>query len=326
MSNSPLVSAIIIFYNGQQFLEEAILSIFAQTYDHWELLLIDDGSTDQSTNIALDYVQKYPQKVRYFQHPDHQNRGASSTRNLGIHHAKGTYIAFLDADDVWLPEKLTQQLAIFQAYPEAAMVYGRTQYWYSWTGKPEDSNRDFFMDLGVKPNSLVHPPSLLFLLWKDNTQKPTTCNALIRSDIFAEIGSFEENWRGFAEDRVFFTKLELHKSVYVADNFWAKYRQHNNSTTSILSDNKKQFLGYQNYFNWVEKYLQTLNLVNTEVWQQFQRAKFIYGNQLTYFFFRGYTNLLMSMGRKVLPVRFRHWLWLNIVSKLAHHQLDKMKP
>jgi glycosyltransferase involved in cell wall biosynthesis len=86
--------------------------VLAQTYDSWELMLVDDGSADGSTDIALRYAKQYPKKVRYFEHDGHQNRGASASRNLGISHAKGHYVAFLDADDVWLPHKLEQQVAV----------------------------------------------------------------------------------------------------------------------------------------------------------------------------------------------------------------------
>src|SRR3990172_11731590 len=126
MSEKPLVSVIIIFYNEERFIEEALECVFAQTYTNWELLLVDDGTTDNSTAIAQRYAEKYPEKVYYLEHPGHQNRGMSATRNLVIANAKGEFIAFLDADDVWLPHKLERQLAIIESQPDAAMVYGPT--------------------------------------------------------------------------------------------------------------------------------------------------------------------------------------------------------
>ncbi|WP_144427427.1 glycosyltransferase family 2 protein [Nostoc piscinale] len=165
MNKKPLVSCIVIFFNaGEKFFIEAIESVFAQTYDNWELLLVDDGSTDGSSVIALQYAEKYLEKVRYLQHEHHQNRGMSATRNLGIRNAKGEYIAFLDADDVWLPQKLEQQLAIMESNPQAKVVFGSTQFWYSWTGNPKDSKRDRIRELGIPSNGLFHPPKLLVLL------------------------------------------------------------------------------------------------------------------------------------------------------------------
>src|SRR5919107_1887161 len=110
MSSRPLVSTVVAFLNGERFIEEAIESVLAQTYDNWELLLVDDGSTDGSTRIALQCAEQYPAKVRYLEHLGHQNCGMSASRNLGVSRAKGQYIAFLDADDVWLPHKLQQQV------------------------------------------------------------------------------------------------------------------------------------------------------------------------------------------------------------------------
>src|SRR5689334_5372936 len=120
MNNKLLVSIITPFFNTENFLQEAIESVIYQTYENWELLLIDDGSTDNSMRIAQEYAAKYPDKIRYLEHHKHQNRGKSTSRNLGINHAKGEYICFLDADDVFMPLKLEKQLAILAAYPEAA--------------------------------------------------------------------------------------------------------------------------------------------------------------------------------------------------------------
>src|SRR5437763_4919692 len=89
-----LLTLFIIFLNAERFLDEAIGSVFAQTYREWELLLVDDGSTDKSRNIAEHYAEQYPDKVRCLEHEGRQNRGMSASRNLGIAHAKGEYIAF----------------------------------------------------------------------------------------------------------------------------------------------------------------------------------------------------------------------------------------
>ena len=138
MSNKPLVTAITIFLDEERFLEEAIESVFAQTYDCWELLLVDDGSTDRSTEIAQRYLTNYPSRVRYLEHQRHQNRGMSASRNLGVGHARGKYVSYLDGDDIWLPHKLERQVAILESHPEAVMEYGPLQLWYSWTGIPGD--------------------------------------------------------------------------------------------------------------------------------------------------------------------------------------------
>src|SRR5215210_6167296 len=147
MSSMPLVSVIVPFLNTGRFIQETIESVFAQTYDNWELLLADDGSTDDSTQIALGIAAQYPGKVRYVEHHGHLNRGASATRNLGIKHAKGDILAFLDSDDVWLQHKLHEQVAILDSHPEVTVLYGNTQHWYSWAEKDTNSQRDVVPNL-----------------------------------------------------------------------------------------------------------------------------------------------------------------------------------
>jgi glycosyltransferase involved in cell wall biosynthesis len=140
MNGKLPVSVVMIFLNAAKFIEEAIESVFAQTYSSWELLLVDDGSTDASTEIARNYANQYVDQVRYLEHAGHKNRGMSASRNLGTRNCKGKCVAFLDADDLWLSHKLERQTAILESKPKVAMVYGATQYWYSWIGILKISN------------------------------------------------------------------------------------------------------------------------------------------------------------------------------------------
>src|SRR6266699_1417076 len=107
-----MVSVIISFLNAEKFLEEAIDSVFRQTWGGWELLLVDDGSSDASTGIALRCARENERKVRYLEHARHQNLGQAASRNVAISHSAGELIAILDSDDVWLPCKLEQQVAL----------------------------------------------------------------------------------------------------------------------------------------------------------------------------------------------------------------------
>src|SRR5262249_41206876 len=141
-------------------------------------------------------------KVFYLEHPGHGNCGMSASRNLGIQQAKGEFVALLDADDVWMPLKLEEQVAIMVAQPRAAMVYGRTLIWHSWTGKREDEHRDYFFTLGIRPDQLVEPPRLLVKLIENKAQTPTTCNVMIRRSVFEEVGRFEERFWSVHEDQV----------------------------------------------------------------------------------------------------------------------------
>lgn len=295
MNRQPLVSAIINFYNaGEKFFVEAIESILAQTYDNWELLLADDGSTDESTAIAFHYAKQYPEKVRYLEHDQHQNRGMSATRNLGIRHAKGEYIAFLDADDVWLPNKLEEQVPIIEAHPQVAMLYGRTQYWLSWTennpfiegfkqylqssSNLEDHQTDFLTITSQAFDRQIEPPTQLILYLQDRRIYPCTCSILIRRQVFENIGVFEENFANGNEDMVLHSKIFLKAPVYVSSQIWDRYRIHPNSywrtadrqgTGEAVRDQRRF-----NYLTWLEKYLSEQNINNADINQALKKALF----------------------------------------------------
>lgn len=119
----PLISCIVPVYNGEKYLAEALDSIWRQTYRPIEVIVADDGSTDQSAAV----VKQCGHEVRYLKQP---NAGPAAARNLGLSAAQGEFIAFLDADDLWHPEKLTRQMAHFEARPELDYCVGHAQnFW-----------------------------------------------------------------------------------------------------------------------------------------------------------------------------------------------------
>lgn len=258
----PLVSIIIIFLNEERFLEEAIASVFSQSHVRWELLLIDDGSTDASTRIARQCASEHPEHVRYLEHFGHENRGMSASRNLGLKHAHGDYVAFLDADDVWLPQKLEEQVALLQMHPDVGMTYGRTQYWHSWSGREDDRKRDELTKGGPHIGTVVEPPALLTLFLRDGDIYPCMCSAILRSDVFADIGCFEEGFKNANEDMVFHSKVFLTKRVLVADKCWDRYRIHPDSFWNTARANGMHVFpehthpAHEDYLKWLERYLE----------------------------------------------------------------------
>lgn len=253
MIDRPLISCIIIFWNAARFLGEAVESVLAQTYDRWELILVDDGSTDGSGAIAGDFAERYPQRIRYVHHPDRQNLGMSASRNLGIRHSTGEYVAFLDADDTWFPYAFKEQVAGMGRHPEAAMVYGPLSWWYSWTGSTADQDRDRVEDLGVPPEMMIEPPELLPLFLMDRAAVPS--GMLTRRDVIDEVGGFEDNFRGEYEDQVFLVKVCLDFPVFASGRSWYRYRQHEQSTVSMglaTGDTHRARLAF---LAWLQDYL-----------------------------------------------------------------------
>jgi glycosyltransferase involved in cell wall biosynthesis len=266
------VSVVIIFLDAEKFITESIESVLSQTYKNWELLLVDDGSGDKSTGIAKEYARLYPDKIRYLEHPGHQNRGKSVSRNFGVKSAKGEYIAFLDSDDIFLPEKLERQADILDQNPQAAMVYGPTLYWHGWTGKPEDISRDKIAGLGVSPRQILKPPLLMTLYLVNGGYIPCTCGLLVRKSILGEKGGWEENFRNLYEDQVFLAQIVLNHPVYVDDGSYDKYRQHPDMSSNLAihkgeyhPDPAKTNNSQLTYFKWLFRYISQHKFTDTDL-------------------------------------------------------------
>src|SRR5215208_1548997 len=277
MSNVPLVSSIITFLNASKFIQEAIDSVLAQTHENVELLLVDDGSTDESTQIALGYAEGFPEKVRYLEHEGHENRGAAASRNLGLRQARGEYIALLDADDVWLPNKLQEQVAILDSHPEVGMVYGLSQYWHSWTMSPEDAHRDHVLKLGVQTDTLYEPRALSTLLYPlGRGTAPCPSDLLLRREAVERVGGFEEAFRGvyqLYDDQTFLAKVYLNEPVFVANRCWDRYRQHPDQCVAVVHEAGMYHTVRSAFLQWLAEYYYSQGVSDTELWKVLQEKQ-----------------------------------------------------
>jgi glycosyltransferase involved in cell wall biosynthesis len=251
----PTVSVVIIFLNAENFLLEAIASVFAQTYDSWELLLVDDGSSDSSSRLARDSAGAHPSRVRYLDHPDHVNRGMSASRNLGIRHARGRFIALLDADDVWLPSKLEEQIALLEKYPEAGMVCGASEYWHSWNPAAAPSPDKIIM-VGSPLDQLIRPPDMFFHVYPlAKGSAPCPSSLLFRRSTLEEVGGFQDFFPNAYEDQACLGKVYLCAPVYVSSKCWDRYRQHGASCTWQISF-QEYHRTRRHFLLWFKRYLQ----------------------------------------------------------------------
>jgi GT2 family glycosyltransferase len=318
MHSRSLVSVIIIFFNTEKFIEEAVESVLSQTYERWELMLIDDGSTDKSTDIALWYAAQYPAKIRYLQHPNHQNLGMSASRNLGIWNARGRYVAFLDADDYWLPEKLRMHVAILDNHPEAGMLYGSSKYWFGWTGNPNDAIRDYTPKLQVHPQTSFIPPTLLPLFLEGKTEIPCPCSVMARTDAIKKVGGFEESFRGMYEDQAFYAKMCLSATILATGDCLAWYRIHPESTYSTaISSGTTHDLHY-NFLRWLETYSREHGVSDLCIWQALRRQLWLYKDPFRGRFLglvqkhlRWIKKWILRIEERLLPAVIRSRLWLN---------------
>jgi glycosyltransferase involved in cell wall biosynthesis len=227
-SKCPTVSVICPVYNAAAYLRETIDSVLAQDFDGYELLLVDDCSTDGSAEIAREYVKRNPSKVQLFRHPGHVNRGASPSRNVGMHHATGEFLAFVDHDDRWRPTKLREQLAIFEAHPEVDLVAGTANFWKSWCGEEDELVRS-----GHVRGRVIRPPQASLRLYPlSRAPAPCPSDLMVRAKVARDIGGWEEVFTGplsLYEDQAFLSKFYLYGNVYFADRVWIDYRLHADS-------------------------------------------------------------------------------------------------
>jgi len=247
-----------------------------QTYTHWELLLVDDGSSDSSRAIAERYARQHSDKVRVLAHPGNQNRGMAATRNLGITLATGKYVAFLDADDLWLKRKLDEQVPILEAHEEVDMIYGETLYWHSWTGGAQAAKRDFKPSLRVPLSTPIRPPQLLPLFLQGKAAVPCTCSILIRHSLFEHIGGFEASFAvvdSLYEDQSFYAKVCLNAQVLVIDSCLDLYRQHTKASTAVARETGQAFVARAFFLRWLEQYMLQHGLEDAAVWRALRREQ-----------------------------------------------------
>lgn len=253
---TPAVSVITAFLNEERFLAEAIESVAGQQYTSWELILVDDGSADGSPDIAREYAKKYPEKISYVQHEGAENRGLSASRNLGISRARGALVAFLDADDVWMPEKLQVQAGIMHAHPQAAMLCEASEYWYSWN---DPSAKDVLIPVGVNREGVFHAPELVKQLYPLSAgAAPCPSGIMVRRSVLERHGCFEAHFTGkyqLYEDQAFLHKIYLNEPVYISHLCHNRYRQRAGSLVHQVTGDGNYHVVRRYFLQWLREYI-----------------------------------------------------------------------
>ena len=171
-TENPLISVIIPTYNRAWAIKEAIDSVLAQEYNRFEIIVVDDGSTDDTQHI----LEAYTKDITII----HQrNKGVSAARNRGVDFASGQWIAFLDSDDLWLPGKLAVQLEFFNARPDA-LICQTEEIWIRNGVRVNPGKRH------QKPSGMIFEPSLELCLVSPSA-------VMIRRELFGEVGLFDES-------------------------------------------------------------------------------------------------------------------------------------
>ncbi len=218
MVRSPLVTVIIATYNRKHFVCEAIDSVLNQTYPNIELIVIDDGSTDGTGDLLRD---KYGQRMRYVFQP---NQGRSEARNHGIRLATGEYIAFLDSDDLWEPDKLARQIAFMQANPQYGLTHTFTCIIDS-NGQPAPT--DTRIRLNYHRSGVRSGYSYVAMARKCVMFLSTV---IVRASLVSKIGCLDRSIPAF-EDWDWYLRAALVTEIGVLTEPLTRYRLHDSNST-----------------------------------------------------------------------------------------------
>lgn len=220
LNNQPIVSVIIPTYNRTDFLKLTLESVLNQTYQNFEIIVVDDG-TPNDKNMLL--CQKF-NKVKYIKIEN--SGGPAKPRNIGIREAIGRYIAFVDDDDLWLPTKLEKQVAILENNPDFGLVHSCCEV--------IDEN-------GIKKNEIIGKPGSLDVKHGDVSMRmmgnwtlmmPTP---LIRKEVIDKVGFFNEKIPSALEDVEFWSRCSFATNFFYIDEPLAQYRVHSTNISSNTS-------------------------------------------------------------------------------------------
>lgn len=235
-SQNPTVSIIVPMYNAEKFVAQTIQSVIGQTYSSWELLLIDDGSTDKTHDVIQQYLSD--DRIRYVHKT---NGGQGSARNRGIALAKGEYLAFIDADDIWDASKLESQVTILRE-KKAALVFCKLR-WIDARGvslpKNVGSGSGFYEGF-----------SSLFLLVAGNISIPNS-SVVVKKEWVMQVGQFSESEQAqnIEDYHLWIRLLSAGAVFYGMDVVLGSYRKHDAQNTSEDPGQSIKLIAYLNHLS-----------------------------------------------------------------------------
>lgn len=227
MNASPAVSVIMPAFNGARYIREAMASVAAQTRGDWELVVIDDGSSDGTAEAASRFAAENPAlSIKVLRQP---NGGAAAARNAGIRAAAGRYLAFLDCDDVWLPHKLETQLPALEKDPEIGLVFSDTGYFGErYDGRPPC----------VLPDFPSGGPDLAELF---SGNCISTLTVVVRREILEMVGGFDESV-SVGEDYDLWLRIASKSRVVCVRSVVSKYRVHAANMSRVPPESEERLL------------------------------------------------------------------------------------
>lgn len=310
----PIISVIIPAYNAEKTIFETIESVLQQTFSDFEIIVIDDGSTDRTLE-TVNFFQDHRIKCFSF-----QNGGLPVARNRGINLAKGEFLAFLDADDLWTSRKLEKQLNALKENPDSALAY-------SWVHFKFDQDDHSYSDCSCSFHGNVYA-DLLVRNFLHNGSNP-----LVRKHVINEVGKFDQSLRS-CEDWDFYIRVAAKYNFELVRDVQIIYRQSSESMSSKIDTMEEYLLivinklfktaplEYQplkkQSLAWAYCYVTQQHLRNQKDWNSINKSfqKLFKAIRLQpLFLFKGYTKTLMLWLAKAYIKMFSYYLLGRKASK-----------
>ncbi|MEN8129860.1 MAG: glycosyltransferase [Pseudomonadota bacterium] len=224
--NGPVVCVIIPAYNRVEYIDQTISSVLEQTYSHVDLIVVDDGSTDGT----LERIQTYGDRLTLLTHENCANKGQSASLNLGLKAARGEYIAVLDSDDYWHPDKLDVQVGYLERNPGIGLLYTN--------GYAVDSDGNIIYPMYPDDHRENNDPNNVLL----DCYILLPQNSLVRKSVYNSVGHFEESYRAAQDHDMLIRISENTQFAYLPDRLFY-YRVHDDSISG-----KNQKVRWKNGF------------------------------------------------------------------------------
>lgn len=250
----PKVSVVMPFFNGANYIRESVDSVFAQDLTDWELVMVDDGSTDGSSGIAARLADE-DERVIVVYHPDRQNHGLAESRVVGSNHASGDYLIFLDHDDLLAPDALSSMANVLDRNPRAAAVFAATIYWaFDRTVAEKDAVQSYYP---LWPG-MIRGGKMLRDLIRSDHHHPANCSTLFRRQALMSVRDTTEPYDGMYEDTALLLKLLCRHDVYLLQKPVSSYRLHRQSMShQAQAEGTFTPVGYnvdrQRFLRWVSR-------------------------------------------------------------------------
>ena len=226
---TPLISIVVTSYNYEKYIGETLDSLVNQTYRNIEVIVVDDGSADNSVDVIKDYVKRYPY-IHLFQHPNGKNRGIIASMRLGINKAKGEFVAFCESDDYWHPENLDRKVEIINKYEDAVIIANDVKFFGDAESikrfAPYNETRKAVVRDGGTPIDIRHYYQFNFI--------PTLSCIMIKRDILMTL-NYDSPIPAWIDLWLYRQILQSH-ILYNCDKELTFWRQHPKSYNSIVSN------------------------------------------------------------------------------------------